>query len=60
MTSVQPTPKVQAVGLGGAAAIVIVFVAGQFGLEMSPEVAAAIAVLLSTGAGWIKGDSSSS
>jgi predicted anti-sigma-YlaC factor YlaD len=48
----QPTAKVTAATTAGAAAgassILIVFIAGELGLDMSPEVGAAIATLLTT------------
>lgn len=47
-------PKVAAGGAAGAAVTVIVFVAGQLGLEVPPEVAAALVTLISTGAGYFK------
>lgn len=49
-----PTRKVSAATAGGAAGLVIVFVARQFGLEMEPEVAAAITTLLAFVAGYFK------
>lgn len=52
--SLMPTPKVAAGGIFGAAAIVIVWIAGQFGVEVPPEVAAAFTVLLGSGAAYIK------
>lgn len=47
-------PKVQAGGAAGAASIVVVFIAGQLGLDVPPEVASALTVLISTGAGYLK------
>jgi hypothetical protein len=44
--------KVRAAGLGGAVATVIVWTAGQFGVDMPPEVASAWAALLGVAAGW--------
>lgn len=52
-----PTSKVSAAGAGGAAGIVIVFIAGQFGLDVSPEVAAAITTLIALVAGYFKRES---
>lgn len=49
-----PTSKVSAATAGGAAGLVIVFVARQFGLEMEPEVAAAVTTLLAFVAGYFK------
>jgi hypothetical protein len=47
-------PKVAAGGAAGAVTVVIVFIAGQFGLEIPPEVAAALTVLISTGFAYLK------
>jgi hypothetical protein len=49
-----PTSKVTYATAGGAAGLVIVFVARQFGLEMEPEVAAAVTTLLAFVAGYFK------
>lgn len=48
-----PKPKVAAAGGAGAAATLIVFIAGQFGLDITPEAAAAIATLLAFAGGYI-------
>jgi len=50
----KPTPKVAAAGVGGSLAVVIVWVAGIAGVEVPAEVAAAIALLLSFAAGYLK------
>lgn len=50
--------KIQAAGIGGALATVIVWTAGAFGVDMPPEVGAAFAAILSVGAGWFKSDDS--
>ena len=47
-------PKVQAGGAAGAASIVIVFIAGQLGLDVPGEVGAALATLIAVTAGWLK------
>ncbi len=52
----RPTPKLQAVGAAGAATTVLVWASGLAGLQVPPEVAAAVAVLISTGAGYVKRD----
>lgn len=52
--SMTPTPKMAAVGVAGAGAIVLVWVAGLVGIDMPPEVAAAMAVLLNFAAGYFK------
>lgn len=54
-----PTPKIAAVGITGAVALIIVWVAGLFGLEVPAEVAAAFTVVLAFVAGYIKTDVSS-
>ena len=41
-----PTRKVGGGGVGGALAVVIVFIATQFGVEISAEVGAAFATLI--------------
>jgi hypothetical protein len=53
--SKSPTQKVTAGGAAGAAAVLIVFIAGQLGVDVPPEAAAALTVLLaSAGAYWKK------
>jgi hypothetical protein len=49
-----PTRKVAAGGVAGAATVILVWLAGMFGLEMPPEVAAALTVLLGTGAAYLR------
>ena len=49
---ITPVPKVAAAGVGGAVATVLVFIANQFGLDVGPEVAAAIATILAFAFGW--------
>lgn len=48
-----PTSKVTAAGVGGAVAVLISWVLGLFGIDLPPEAAAAIALLLSAGAGYV-------
>ena len=48
-------PKVAAGAGGGALGIVVTWVAGQAGLAMTPEVAAAVAFTLAALFGWAKG-----
>lgn len=50
------SPKVVAGGAGGAAALVLVWLAGLFGLDVPAEVAVAFTVLLSAGASWFQRD----
>lgn len=47
-------PKVAVSGAAGAATVVLVWVAGMFGVDVPAEVAAAATVLISTVAGWLK------
>lgn len=49
-----PQPKVVAGGIAGATALVIVWTAGQFGLEVPAEVAVAFSTLLSFAASYLK------
>lgn len=55
-STAKPTRKITATGLGGALSIIAVWVAGLFGLDMPVEVAAAVTVVLSTGAGYLTRD----
>jgi hypothetical protein len=48
-----PTPKVTAAGAAGSVTVLLVFIAGQFGLEVPPEAAAAATTLLAFGAGYL-------
>lgn len=54
--SAQPTPKVVATGVTGAAAIILVAVANKLGLDLPPEVAAAIVAVAAFAAGYLKRD----
>lgn len=47
-------PKVAAGGAAGAASVVLVWVAGLFGLDVPAEVASAFTVLLSFAAAYLK------
>lgn len=49
-----PDTKVKAAGASAAAAIVVVWIAGQAGLDMPPEVGAGIATLLAFVGGYFK------
>lgn len=53
-SGVLPTSKVAAGGAAGSLSIVLVWLAGMAGLDITPEVAAAFTVLLSTGAAYLK------
>lgn len=49
-----PQPKVLAGGAAGAVTVVLVWAAGLGGLEVPPEVASAVTVLISFAAGYVK------
>jgi hypothetical protein len=49
-----PSKKVSAAGAAGAATVLVVFIAGQFGLDVPPEAAAALTTLLATAAGYAR------
>lgn len=52
--SIAPVQKVTASGLGGALAILIVWVLSEFvGMEITPEVASAIVTILAFIAGYV-------
>jgi hypothetical protein len=54
MSTAKPQPKVVAATTAGAATILIVWVAGLLGLDVPPEVASAVTVLLTAGAAYLK------
>ncbi len=54
MGAVKPTPKVTAAGAGGSAGVLLVAVANALGLDLPPEVAAAIVAVVSFVAGYVK------
>jgi hypothetical protein len=56
MDSKAPKPKVAAGGIAGALSILVVFAAGQFGLEIPPEVASALTVVVAFIAGYFKSE----
>lgn len=49
-----PTSKVAAAGIGGSIAIVLIWLAGQFGVELTAEVASALTALIAFAAGYFK------
>lgn len=51
--SLAPTAKVGSSAAAGAAVIVLVWVAGLFGLAVPPEVASAVSVLIMAGVAYI-------
>lgn len=50
--TLKPTRKVAAASVSAAAGIVLVFLAGELGHPISPEVAAAVVTLLASVAGY--------
>lgn len=52
-----PSEKVTAATASGAASVLIVFIAGQLGLDVPPAAAAAIATLLAFAGGYLKKES---
>lgn len=53
-TNYTPTKKVTAGTLAGAVSIVLVTIAGQLGVEVSPEVASSVTTLLAALAAYMK------
>lgn len=49
-----PTSKVAAGGAAGAFTVVLVWVLGEVGVDITAEVASALTVLFSTGAAYLK------
>jgi hypothetical protein len=47
-------PKVTAAAIGAAATLVIVFVLGQFGVEVPADVASAVTLIVSVAAAYLK------
>lgn len=54
MSDRAPQPKVIAATSAGAATAVLVWIVGLLGLDVPPEVASAVTVLLAAGAGYLK------
>lgn len=46
--------KVKAGGVAGSVSILIVWLAGQAGVEVPPEVASALTTVLAAAAGWLR------
>lgn len=51
-----PQPKIGAAGASGALTVVLVWVAGEMGLTMPPEIAASVAALIAMTAGYLVPD----
>ena len=47
-------PKTAAAGIAGAVTLVIVFVLGQFGVEIPADVAAAVTTIIAFAAAYLK------
>jgi len=47
-------PKVKAGGIAGAVTVVLAYVAAQFGVDVPPEVAAALTAILTFLAGYLR------
>jgi NhaP-type Na+/H+ and K+/H+ antiporter len=56
VTARKPTRKVTAVGLGGAASVIIAWIGELAGLDVPQAVAAAAAVIVAWAAGYIVTD----
>ncbi len=50
----QPTAKMTAVGVSGAATLVIIYLLSLANVEIPAEVASALTILISFGSGYIK------
>jgi hypothetical protein len=53
MMNIAPTPKMNAVGIGGAVAIILVWGLSIAGIEMPAAVASAVATVISFALGWM-------
>lgn len=51
--SMKPTRKVASGGAWGSVTVIGVFIAGQLGVDVPPEVASAATVAISTFAAWV-------
>jgi enamine deaminase RidA (YjgF/YER057c/UK114 family) len=54
MASWKPTEKVQAGGYSGALGIIVLYIAGQLGLDLPEPVAGALVLLLAGFGAWLK------
>lgn len=52
----QIAPKVGAAGVGGAAAVLVVYLLSLAGIELTTEVSAALATVFAFAAGYLKRD----
>lgn len=53
-SSAAPTEKVAAAGIAGSLTVLLVWLAGQAGIEVPPEVASAVTTLVAFVAGYLK------
>ena len=51
-----PVPKIQAAGVSGAVAIVIVWILTMAGVDVPPTVASAFAIIIATAGGYLKSE----
>lgn len=54
MANLKPTEKVQAGGYAGAASLVLLWLAGQLGINLPPEVAGGMVLLVAGVGAWLK------
>jgi hypothetical protein len=52
----KPIKKLQTAGLGGALGVIVLYLVGQAGVELPAEVAAAVAAIVTWGAGYFQRD----
>lgn len=52
-TNLKPTNKVTAVGISGALTVLLVYVLGLYGVNLPPEVASALTILVSFAGGYL-------
>lgn len=48
-----PTAKIAASGIGGSVSVVLIWLAGMAGIEVPPEVAGAVATIISFFSGYL-------
>jgi len=56
MADLKPTPKMAATGLAFPPALVLVWILGQFGVDMPAEVAGGVVAIIMWLAGYLKSD----
>lgn len=55
-STAEPTQKVAAAGIGGSLTVVLVYVLGQFGVELPSEVVAALTTIVAFLSGYLVKD----